>query len=513
MSGKLREEDKAKLLREFHWPKGTHPIEQASLWSDCVLYPWQKAIIDEVSLAKSRVVASTPNEAGKTSEIIPILGLSIMAAFPGSLVISTAGSETQIKEQLFPYLDAKLARYPDWKVSTSELSVQAPRVDPKLRRSRWIGIVPRDPKTGEGYHDTYQIDSKGNWRFQPVFYIVDEAKSIRPGIIEAIFRIDPFFTLMISTPGEEDGAFYDALDPDTIELQDQFSPENELWTYRVMINWMMCPHLQTPEKRTIREKLIRRYGLNSAFVQSMMFGGFYREGQTHIFDDSRALQSAMSGMARKIKGPRAAGLDLSAGGDEQVLTIREGTKIIHLEAHREHDTFRLAQEFVATLRRFRIQPEAVVIDVGGVGAPIARQMEAMGYTGMDQYISSQDAQDQVQFANRAAEDHFHLRDYVRAGMVQIPFDEILLKQMKARKYELDNKNRIKLESKEKIKVSPDRLDSLTMCFSGVEPIEVICPQQTLTPLQKAIEECLAPQPDESDIWGEKSYFGGMLMEQ
>jgi len=152
MTGRTPSEEQRDLLENFHWPHGTHPLQQASLWTDNNLYPWQAEIITHTAMAKSRVVASTPNEAGKTSEIIPILGLSLMAAFPGCLVLSTAGSELQLKEQLFPYLETKLSKYPRWRVTHGSLTVTAPPVG-NLRPSKWIGYVPKDAKTAEGYHD------------------------------------------------------------------------------------------------------------------------------------------------------------------------------------------------------------------------------------------------------------------------------------------------------------------------------------------------------------------------
>ena len=495
------------FVEQFHWPHGTHPIQQASLWTDAVLYKWQRDLLEACARPKSRAAASTPNEAGKTSEIIPILGLSIMSAFPGALILSTAGTEQQIAGQLFPYLETKLSKYPEWKISTDKLTVTGPSID-GLRPSRWKGYAPRDAKTAEGYHDAWARDNEGVMRFQPVCYIIDEAKSIRPGIVEAMMRIDPFFALMISTPGDDSGPFYDALNPDTIDLQDM---TDDYWTYRDEVSWLQCPHLLRPDKRIVREQIIKRFGENSAFVQSMMFGKFYREGQSYIFDDLNAIRTCMGGMGRPIAGKRAAGLDLSAGSDEQVLYIREGTRLIYSEFSRDRDTYKRAQSHVSTLRKFNVQPEDVVVDVGGVGAPIVNQMEAMGFFGMDRYIVNEDAKDLVQFYNRAAEDHFHLKDLFGTGLVTVDKDDKLLRQMRQRKYIINEKNQIRLQPKKELKDSPDRLDALVMCYCKTDPVS------TLGPLPKHKElwqECVRLAGESNESENEDSFFAsGMFMEE
>jgi len=484
------------LLADFHWPKGTHPIEQASLWTDNILYPWQAELIRQVAMPKSRVIASTPNEAGKTSEIIPILGLSIMTAFPGSLVLSTAGSELQLKEQLFPYLETKLAKYPNWRVSQGSLTVIAPSVA-GLRASKWIGYCPKDAKTAEGYHDAWARDVDGDLRFQPVFYIGDEAKSIKEGIFQAMMRIDPFFCFFVSTPGEDTGPFHDALEPDTLDMQ---GDGEDYWTYRKQVDWTECPHLQRPDKRVIREQIIKKFGEQSAFVQSMIFGKFYRKGQNYVFDDLGPVRACMGNMGHWIKGKRAAGLDLSAGGDEQVLYIREGTKIIFEDIQRERDTYRLAQLHVAALRKYGVAPEDVVVDVGGVGAPIVSHMESMGYYGMERYVVAEQAKDTNQFWNRYAEDHFHLRDLFNSALVTIKEDSLLLRQMRSRKYEIDDRNRIRMESKTKLANSPDRLDAMVMCFSNTDPVAALAPAAPQKHLWEKLQESFEDDEEQNSVF-------------
>jgi len=189
-----------------------HPLTQAYFWGVPPLYGWQETVIRQLAQPRSRVVLSTCNESGKTSLIVPLFGLSVMAAFPGATVFSTAGAEEQIKGQLFRYLHAKVRPYKDsgWLCSLAALEVRAPEV--RGLRSRWIGRVPRQALTMEGYHSHLEPDSEGDLVYCPVCVILDEAKALQQDVLEAAYRINPDWLLVVSTPGMDEGMFYEAMD-------------------------------------------------------------------------------------------------------------------------------------------------------------------------------------------------------------------------------------------------------------------------------------------------------------
>lgn len=203
---------------ECHFEFWNHPFRQRKMWGIPPLYPVQIDIIEEAIKWRSMVCGTFPNEAGKTSTIIPLLGLSTMAAFPGAIVYSTAGSENQITDQLFKHLEAKVLPYKEngWKINKSELTVTAPSFM-GLRPSQWISRVPRDALTGEGYHNNVQVDNKGRWHFQPLFMILDEGKSLGQEVFEMALRLNPAFMLAVSTPGKARGPFFRAVDPDDMK--------------------------------------------------------------------------------------------------------------------------------------------------------------------------------------------------------------------------------------------------------------------------------------------------------
>ena len=209
---------------ELLWQPGLHPLHQASVWCGDPLYRWQADILCAFARPGSRVIASTNNESGKTSVLLPIAGLSAMINFPGCYVFSTSGSEDQVREQLFIIqLEPIIRDLPGWSISTAKgnLNVMAPN------GSRWKGYKCAKGGTTEGFHGQRRRCNDGVVRYRPCVYLMDECKSIPDEIFEAVMRIDPDLLLAVSTPGAEEGWFYKAIDPDLLEMKPEDTPRHE----------------------------------------------------------------------------------------------------------------------------------------------------------------------------------------------------------------------------------------------------------------------------------------------
>jgi hypothetical protein len=430
----------------------------------------------EASLPGARVAASFCNTAGKTRILVPLLGLSVMAAFPGATVATTAGAEEQIKGQLFKYLDSILRPYADsgWSVSVSDLTVMGPRI--RGLRSRWISRVPRDALTLEGYHGSWERDDQGNLCWCPVCFIIDEAKSVKQDIFEAAWRIEPDFLFVVSTPGEDFGPFFDAIDPQTLEggMKRDYGA---LWHYRRKITRRMCPHLQTPAKIAYLKQLIEKFGPRSSFIKSFSEGEFQREtDENNVFTDTdlERVKAAMRPRPAYNPGKKYAGLEFSSGGDEQPIMVLDGDKVVYEQVWREEDTDKLAQDFLIDLRRFEVPARDCIADNGGVGKAVIDNMEAKGYRGIVRYMNNQDAVAGHEYADRITEDHWRFKEMLAAHPeIQLPNDQVLLKQMRQRRFRVDDHNRVKLEEKKlhrkRTGESPDRLDTVVMLFSDWRP--------------------------------------------
>lgn len=429
------------------------PIAMSSLfWGTPKLYNWMAGVMTSAWQDGGWTALVTPNGAGKTSTIVANLGLSFMAAHPGSIVVSTAGAYRQIEDQLWPVLRAKLGRFPQWKVNQGYIEAPAYR---GLPPATWTAFSATDPGKAEGYHSReYQADD-GTMVKAPLLYIIDEAKTVDRGIFEAMYRCDPGHVLVCSTPGEDNGPFFELIDR---------KPEG--WAV-FEVTWADCDHLLVGEERKRRERMIREMGENNQFVQSFIFGKFTRSGGNFLFDDMSRIKHAMSGQVLVTRTDKAAAVDVSGGGDEQVFVFREGNYCQIIEGFRERDTYTLGSKLIERFQRYRLRPEEIVIDAGGLGQPIIDTLEHRGFYGIRRYYFNGKPRDGLRYRDRGTEDHFYLRNLIMQGAISIEDDKLLVEQMRRRKYK--NPDRLEMEDKEAVRKrgegSPDRLDAMVMLFS------------------------------------------------
>jgi hypothetical protein len=456
----------------LNWPKMVvegreldfDPVAQWPLWVPQDPYTWQKKLLRACCTSGARVACVTPNESGKTSKVIPVLGLSWMSAFPGSQVVSTAGVERQVSAALWPVLKGALGQYQGWNI-TDDLKITAPRVDERVPGSEWIAFATRDPKRAEGFHSRWFTDSNGKEIYAPLLIIIDEAKAFDdPEMMFAFMqRCSPDVLLMISTPGEDTGEFYDA-----------FHKNADKWT-RFEVGWDDCPHLKQGFKLRERLDKIKELGVDHPFILSWVHGKFYRAGAMYVFDRMSDIDWAMGGLVPELRGERRAALDFSAGGDEQVFAARDGNTMIALESFHEKDTARLGKMFVERCRKLGIKPDETVGDEGGLGHAVMDNMESLGFKGIRRYSNNTSARNESYYFNRAAEDHYELKYLMMNRSIKLIRDDKLREQIAKRRFIMprDDSNRIRLEPKDKGRNrgegSPDRLDTVVMLFSDCPP--------------------------------------------
>lgn len=451
------------------WGFGNHPLDQMSIWFSGEAYDWQRKIIADCSVINSRVIWALNNEAGKTSEILPSIGLAYMAAFPGCQVLSTAGVERQVKEQLFRYLMQKLRPYPEWLVSVDGMKVKAPVMHGL--QSTWVGYVPKDAITAEGFHRGWHKDDKGKWRYCPLVFMIDEAKAATQAMFDAVERINPDVWLVLSTPGPLEGPFYENFDQDSYDIYGNNIDDE--WTSRGQVSHTDCPHLMSDINKERVRRLIKKHGDRSPLIQSMFFGRFCSPDDLYVFGDYiDDIKHAMSGRVIAIPGHRRAAMDLSGGGDEQTLAIYQGTELISWQQFRMRDTDLLAQRYLKELHHFGVKPEHTTADNGGLGQAVIDNMHGRGFRSIYRYMFNDPARNHQEYVSKAAEDHFSFRALLRAKCVQLPEDKLLLQQMRERKFGMDENNRVKLEKKDALRKkgkSPDRLETIVMVFSDYAP--------------------------------------------
>lgn len=485
--------------RALVWPPSMDPVSQAQLWVAQRLYPWQVRVLRDVERGMGICLAVlTPNESGKTSFLLPVAGLSFLAAFPGAQVVSTAGVERQIRKQLWPVLRATLARYPKWQI-TEELSITAPAVR-GLPPSTWEAFTTRDPAYAEGFHSRWYRDKNGALVYAPLMVIIDEAKSFTDsGMFDAFERCNPDVWLVVSTPGEDTGPFF--------ECFNLF--RGEPWVCHE-VSRVDCPHLWEEPTYSKHQLKIEKLGMDDPLVLSMIFGRFFRRGGRFIFEAMQDVEWAMSGMVPKIDGARKAALDFSGGGDEQVFVVRDGNLVLELRAFHESDTTILGDRFVELFKRWELKPENIIGDNGGLGKPCIDYLERKGWRGIRRYMADDKARDETLYVNRASEDHMDLKYRLQSKLIGLPADQTLKDQMRRRRYLMrnDDSNRVRVEPKEAVRnrgePSPDRLDAVVMVFSDMPPMsppEDRFWQSAGSPRCGRVADCFKREDDEESVFG------------
>jgi hypothetical protein len=201
------------------------------------LYDWQAQILLNYE-AGNQTVAACANFTGKTSSVFPIAALWTLYRFPRARLMYLSATGDQVENQFLTSLERFRSR-------------------PAFVGWTWLETAVRNPHGGflfgratdtggniEGLHE--QPDS-------PAGLLVDEGKSIRPEVLDALSRRHTTFRLFMSSTGPAFGEFYEIC-----------NAKAHLWrTFRVPSS--MCPHVDPPQsKPTARTSKIACSELNTA---------------------------------------------------------------------------------------------------------------------------------------------------------------------------------------------------------------------------------------------------------
>lgn len=436
------------------------------------------------------------NSAGKTTMVILCAGLIAMSKWPGTQIVSTSGSWNQIDTQLWPALKNAVSRLPGWTWNKREVTAPVVEVDGVPLQSRWTPFSTDDPNRAEGHHDQFVVGRSGKRIHIRKAYFIDEAKSVSDGIFDAMARCKVSWKAVLSSAGEDMGAFYKC-----------FHDHSSLWDTRVR-PWHLCPHLHNDRKtRAFIESEIRVKGREDPLIKSQYFAEFFQGTGYRVFK-SEKIRMAMSGLVRKMGNDRCAAVDWSAGGDEQVIIVRDGNTVVYKAEYHEKDDTALARRLVDIFRAWRIAPHEIEVDAIGGGKVLISILESMGFQGIRRYQSNAKPIDQVTYKNKMTEDAFERVSNI-LDQISIPKDDVLERQLREREYTVANSDggKMRLVSKEEMrkhgKESPDRLDTLIMCFSTYRPEMV---SKWTFPIDRSgkcpsIRECLKPRDGKTSSVG------------
>ena len=412
------------------------------------LYPRQCEVLRAMTLPGSAVSFRSCNEGGKTKLVICALILWHLANFPKGHVVTTSGSYRQIKDQLLPALQAYRTLFRDWTF------FRTPRIETPDPRCFWEGFSTDEGGTFEGHH-AGGVD-------EPLMIIVDEAKTVRDDIFQAIERCKPTRLLIASSPGYAEGEFY----------RSQTTRRRHYQTF--VQRATECRHWKKEDIERVRDK----WGENHPLFRSMVMAEFMDSVADGVID-LKALEDLIANPppVKKQNGSsalpdRKAFCDFawSGDGDENVLALRDGNVVTLEETFRADNLHAICGRFVAAFERLRLKPHQIDGDAGGGGKLICDQLQEMGWriNRVNNGAAPKYCQD---YANIAAEIWFEAAKQIAKRQIILPDDDELRAQILDRKRVPDSRGKLAVESKSDMKKrgvsSPDRADAV---FGAMTPV-------------------------------------------
>jgi len=300
-----------------------------------------------------------------------------------------------------------------------------------------------EPGKAEGYH---QLVPDGEFAI-----FVDEAKTVEQPIFEAISRCNGVTRrLDVSSPGMPQGHFYNT------QLSDR-------WWHR-KVTYRNCPHISEDE---VDEARIM-YGENSPIFRSMYLAEFTSTDE-QIVMRHETICNLFKTLCDEIDMGygRHGGLDISAGGDENVFSVFDENIHIGLECFRFDDTLLTTRHIKKMIQKYNVPPRNINADDGHVGKAVIDNLWADGFK-VNRVVNQSRAFNNRVYSNRGAEMWFNFARYAEEMQIRLIDDKLLRNQLASRYYKESGKT-ICLESKQQARAkghsSPDRADATVLAWS------------------------------------------------
>jgi phage terminase large subunit len=407
------------------------------------LYDWQRKVLRDLEPRDCRVALRAANGSGKTSTVISSILIWHALVYPRSIAVTTAGVFRQVESQLWPSLRNHIAKLGGaWEVTSGEIRY----LHPNGNTSRIIGYSATDPGRAEGWHAE-------DHEYHPLLMVVDEAKTVADPLFEAISRCQPTRLLIASSPGGTSGAFYRA-----------FTKEANMWQKHA-VTAFDCPHITQAQI----DEVTQRYGEKHPLTRSMIYGEFVDIGLESLVISLTQLQNCYNTPPRFKPGVRIAGVDFAAGGDQNVICISDGNKILPMIAWREKDTMAAVGRFIVEFKKAGLEANNIYADASGMGMVMCDALAEAGWV-VNRVNFGATAYDNNAYTNRSAEMWYGMAKKIEDAEIILPEDEDLTAQLTCRRTITNSKGKLGVESKDSMRArgiaSPDRADALALCLSS-----------------------------------------------
>lgn len=426
---------------------------------------WQGAVAKDIA-GNAKVAVKSGQGVGKTALEAGLI-IWFLVCRPYAKVIATAPT----MQQLYDVLWAEIAKWLNDSKVKNLLTWTKTKVYMVGDSERWFATAKTatKPENMQGFHEDHML------------IVVDEASGVADPIMEAILGtlsgVDNKLLLM-GNPNRIDGVFYDAFNKD----RDKYR------THTVS---------SRSSKRTNKdniEMIESKYGKDSDVVRVRIDGNFPK-GALDSFISLETVELACSKKNRikeediKVAKVLHIGCDVARFGDDKtIIAPRISGKVFEFRKYVKKSTMETAGNVIRCCKDYmkqypQIKNCIIKVDDSGVGGGVTDRLNEVikeeklpykvipvnnGESAKDGYYFNLGAQIwgnikenlEMNFSN-------HIKN-INDVLIELPYDEELIKQLSIRKYHMTSKGKIQLESKKEMKErgvgSPDTADALSLAL-------------------------------------------------
>lgn len=451
----------------------------AYFWPDFELYGWQERTLlqcsgfvegtddglflpptSEKPLLYSLVAA---NGSGKSAIIVARLALWFIASKKDSIAVVTSATFDQLKNMTFRAIeraaeDVNAFLGEEFFICT-ECHIECPKT-----RSAIYGFATDKPGRAEGWHP----EPGGE-----MLVLIDEAKTITDEMFTAFSRFSGYNAWVeVSSPGPMMGHFFDRTSKAEKCARNGREDVLELGViYARHVTAFECPPNKNggiTASHIAQMRLL--HGEQSALYRTSILAEF------SSLEDGAIIRGEITHYSppewRTFGLPRMAGLDLSLGGDETVLSVWHGNKRIAQEIWHIEDSAILRDKCIAAFKKYDLLAENINADAGGIGKVVIQMIRSAGWE-INAINNESPALHKKDFLNRGMEMYWKVLRLIEERILILPHeDTVCMMQLTTRQAKVQN-GKLKLQSKSELSKSPDRADAMVLAFARVDLAEIL----------------------------------------
>ena len=481
---KYERTEREKAAFEF-WKK--NPVDAVKDWFKVTPDDYQGDILNAIFTGgKERIAIKSAHGVGKTT-LHAWTGWIFLNCFENSRVVATAPTFPNLHDQLWPEYAKWHDRMPkkiadQWAISGNHIRHVG---KPKL----WFAVARTSnrPANLQGFHGT------------DILIQADEASAVPDDVFEVIEGA-------LSEAGEEGrtAILVDAGNPNFTagEFYNAFYKNRDLYQrFTITGDPNLLPTLQAEQGKDLKEhgkiyyskrvtskyvtNMTRKYGTEGAIFDVRVHGVFPRQEDSAVIPLEWAERASLLPVPEfdRIAEGATIVVDVARfGGDETVIgQFRRGipfAKLIARSKTSTMETVNMVTDVIETLKMQGIPLSRIIVDEPGIGGGVIDLLRNLGhpitaYNGGESLKADKDPADDIRmFANRRARDWWRARRMFEQNILPIPLDDVLIAQLASVQFAYNDKQKIKIESKQDMRdrlgddASPDRADVIVM---GVAP--------------------------------------------